>query len=629
MNVIYVIGIAVIGLIMAIGVGIELSKNIDSTVINLLFWMLYITTIITSVNIIIAAVFYLNMRYKTGPPGIEGPRGDRGTGGSSGICTANCRDDICYKSVIDSIQQTLNQKINNKTIPLNNTYILGKVKQMCSSDEYKQLAPYNGNTSLTNYLINTWKTWVDLLYNAGGNIYFETIGAETEWEWLADNPFDEIKKYDVFYWGLGPEYRPQLINQCFDADTYGNPLGAQKFILKTTTTDIYDKITNDDGVGAYTMASFWRPRQFTYKSVNYYPIGDVVFPVDNRQLESYKSTRHIGNISLSETVVGPPIETILVAGNVLGPIDYTLTWSNKGKNGNPMYVWRPLGPHTNDGDYIALGDVITTSEEKPPTGEDSPIRCILSTMLNQLPSNYNTVSRWASTGSAVTTTLNLVSYSPNSNQTPMPSLQNPSATSINPLLKYKHITDGSYYLFRGIIGNILEIPSSDINGSFYEIKSQYLDVNTMPGSGSELAVSSTDKVGKGYLHSPVKDSKYSILTYLNMKTSATLTHNVTRIQIIIDTVPNATGIIYTIKVSNKCIKHNNGVITLATCDNFDDKQLFTIDFTNNIFGQCRFKVYNQSTPMYLVFNRNNTFLVVNDISNKDTSQDLSLFTINP
>ena len=42
-----------------------------------------------------------------------------------------------------------------------------------------------------------------------------------------------------------------------------------------------------------------------------------------------------------------------------------------------------------------------------------------------------------------------------------------------------------------------------------------------------------------------------------------------------------------------------------------------------------FKVYNQSTPMYLVFNRDNTFVVVNEISNKDTSQDLTLFTINP
>ena len=93
---------------------------------------------------------------------------------------------------------------------MNNVYIKSKIRQMCASDEFKQLAPYNGHLNLINYLKTIWKVWFELLYEEGGLKYFETIGAETEFEWLKENPFDELKKYDVFYWGMGKQYRPQI-----------------------------------------------------------------------------------------------------------------------------------------------------------------------------------------------------------------------------------------------------------------------------------------------------------------------------------------------------------------------------------------------------------------------------------
>ena len=58
---------------------------------------------------------------------------------------------------------------------------------------------------------------MNLLYEQGGLRYFQTIGAETEFEWLKENPFDEMKKYDVFYWGMGKQYRPQLVDKCYNS----------------------------------------------------------------------------------------------------------------------------------------------------------------------------------------------------------------------------------------------------------------------------------------------------------------------------------------------------------------------------------------------------------------------------
>jgi hypothetical protein len=297
MNVFYIAITVIFGLVVAIGVGLELSKTIEDTVVYLLFWLLYIITIITFIGIITTVNFYLTMRKKEGPPGLQGEQGDRGDQGPVGKCDPGCKDDICNRAILDSVNTKL-QSLNGQPVTLNNVYIKGKIKQMCSSEEFKQLAPYNGPVNLINYLKTIWDNWITAIYNAGGNaVYFETIGAENEWEWVANNPFDEIKKYDVFYWGMGPEYRPQLIDKCYNTDDNGNITGTAVTDLKTSTTDLYDFITNDDGIGAYDRASFWRPKQFTYNSVTYYPVGDIVIGPD-RSDESIKIKRHIGAIKL-------------------------------------------------------------------------------------------------------------------------------------------------------------------------------------------------------------------------------------------------------------------------------------------------------------------------------------------
>jgi hypothetical protein len=261
MDTIYIFIIFAIGLIIAIGVGLEISKGIEETIIAILFWFLYIITISTFINVILVGKYYLTMRNKTGPPGSQGQRGDRGDKGEAGKCNADCRDQYCYNKLlgVDGIIPTklknLNQGVN---VDLNNIYIKSKVAQICGSDEFKQLAPYNGPSNLVNYLGSIWEIWIELIYNAGGKLYFETIGAEDQFDWVKStivgtndtyvNPFDEIRKYDVFYWGMGLQYRPKLIERCYASSDGNTPdPGASGFILRVAKTDLYDKIVDDAG----------------------------------------------------------------------------------------------------------------------------------------------------------------------------------------------------------------------------------------------------------------------------------------------------------------------------------------------------------------------------------------------
>jgi phage shock protein PspC (stress-responsive transcriptional regulator) len=214
MNIIYIAIPAIFCLIIAIGIGLELSKNIDITVIYVIFWMLYCITLLTFMIIIGYIYFYFVMKDKEGPPGPKGLTGDRGMDGPVGQCDPSCRDTICINTITDNMKKTLLDLNNKQPIEINNVYLKGKIKQICSSDEFKTTLPYKGPQALITYLSDICNTWISLIYNAGGKSYFESIGGDMEWEWSKNNPYDEIKKYDVFYWGMGPEYRPQIMNQC-------------------------------------------------------------------------------------------------------------------------------------------------------------------------------------------------------------------------------------------------------------------------------------------------------------------------------------------------------------------------------------------------------------------------------
>jgi hypothetical protein len=595
MDTIYIFLIFAIGIILAIGVGLEISKGIDEFVIYVLFWFLYVITIITFINIVLVGNYYIKMRNKQGPPGLPGKEGEQGNKGEAGKCDSGCRDSICENALNELLIDELKQKNKGVRININNIYIKSKIKQMCSSDEFKQLAPYNGPINLINYLKDIWKIWISLLYDAGGILYFETIGAEDQFDWLSNNPFDEMKKYDIFYWGMGKQYRPQISEKCYNSSNGDAPnSNSSGIIIQVAKTDLYDFITNDDNSQAFTKASFWRPKQFTYKTAIFYPVGDIVIgPVRNS--ENTNSKKRVGAITLPETMNGPARETILVSGDVKGPVNYELLWTNDGwttsgnKRPNYFWVWRPIAPVN----YIALGDVITTTADLPLTGDNAPIRCVPFDMVIKLPANRNIL--WSSNGSPVDINVNLLGFKPNDG-------------------RYQNADDGNAYnLFRAVIGWETSIPESDINGNFYYLDSTKYNSSFVLGvdGGRPDSSDESNRVGKGYIPSPKRDSKYSVIAYLNLKNNPVLKHQKTTFQLQGQIIPNAISNSYILKNGNKCLDYVNNGLTFKQCDELVDTQYFSILFTGNMKNQCTLK--HQKSGNILKYSSGIFTLVKSDI----------------
>jgi len=608
MDTIYIFIIFAIGIIIAIGIGLEISKGIEETVIAILFWFLYLITIITFINIIVVGNYYWTMRNKKGQPGPPGKQGDRGQQGEAGKCNADCRDQYCYNyllgadGIIPKTLQTLNQGVN---VDLNNIYIKSKVAQMCGSDEFKQLAPYNGPNNLVRYLGSIWEIWIKLIYNAGGKLYFQTIGAEDQFDWVKETPFDEIRKYDVFYWGMGMQYRPKLVERCYASDDGNTPNpGATGYILRVAKTDLYDGITTDEGSRAFNNISIWRAKQFTYQGSVFYPLGDILMG-PSRGGEWNSSNKHVGAITYPHPQNGPARETIIISGDVKGPVNYDPLWSNQ-ENGNKFWVWRPIAPTG----YMAIGDVITTSADPPLTGNQAPIRCIPAPLAKKISANGNVL--WSSRGSQEPINFNMLGFIPNSGG-------------------YTAAEDGNAYnLFRGVVGNGTSIPESDINASFYYIDPTKYDTTFQLGrqTGRPDTNPDSNKVGKGYIPSEQKDSKYSVLAYLQLKNQPTLTHNKTTIKLFGQILDNAIGNAYSLSPAAtptsgiKCLAVNNGAVNQIMYNSDDESQYFSIVMTGNIKNECR--VIHKTTGKYLKYKSG--LFTLQDTSDP-SNQDYLIYTM--
>ena len=623
MDPLYIFFLCAIGIMIAIGVGLELSNGIEEFVIYVLFWMLYITTIATFINICVVANYYLTMKNKTGPNGLPGPSGDKGEKGDVGKCDPTCRDSICENQILDMITNELKTRDNNSDkIRFNNTYIKSKVHQMCASDEFKQLAPYKGPSTLIKYLIDTWKTWFDLLYDAGGSTYFENIGAESDFDWLSDNPFNEIKQYDVFYWGMGSQYKPQLSN-CATTSGIDNGNGQ---IIRASLTTLYDYIGNDDSSGSQTQVSFWRAKQYTYEGTVYYPVGDIAIgPM--RDNDSQNLTRHVGATILPDKSIGPNRETIIISGDVKGPIDYDLIWSNESNNtssnnittnNNAFWLWRPIAPIG----YISLGDVVTFSAVRPLTGNNAPIRCVPFDIVKRVTPNGNRL--WSSFGSSSLNNVMLLGFVPNSKTGEFVSAGTDTSYS------------NCYNLFRSVVGMNASIPESDINGGFYYLDSSKYDSQYQIGADTTINKNSLDTSASGttiFNNLPKTDAKYSVMAYVNLKANPVLLHNMTNKKFNGKLIPNAISNAYLISVNSssssgnsritKCLNYKNNAIILSSCDELISSEIFSIVFTGNKKNECKIQHYD--TKLIVNYDKNGLFTLVSPTETNNI--DYQLFTM--
>ena len=563
-----------IAVMMIIVLGLNLSRTIETPIIYFLFWLLYIITILSTVNIILSIYYYLAVRNKTGPAGPRGPDGDQGELGDVGKCDPNCRESICTDKIINTVQEYLGTLEPNKPIKLNNVFIKEKIKSLCQSQQFQELSPYKGADNLISYLVEVWKLWVDLLYAAGGRIYFETIGAEMEWEWVENNPYEEIKKYDVFYWGLDKEYWPEIVDQCYTKDASGNLVAAPSGLIKTILTNNMSRLVNLSG-GAYG-ASIWRPKNITYEGVNYYPIGDVVVG-PTYENDTRRSKVRYSDLYLNGSLNAPVVNTYLVGGDYIAPpSDYDLLWTDNSR----VWIWRPRGPNTADGEYIALGDIATSTADKPSIGQSAPVRCVLKDGLTKLATNQKLL--WSTKGTHLQP-MNLLGYSPYDGHTVVP-----DAADIN-----------AYNVFRFAPNSVKTIPASDDYASFYYIKPSYYDINVQPGKIKGRPYSPRkDASGKGWLNNPTKDSKYSILAYLNLKPNmnAVSSDNSTNLQLVNNTTFGQSNS-YIVKYNERCLEVANNAVVSKLCNFSKINQCFRIEMTGKARGE--FQLHHINTGMFL------------------------------
>jgi hypothetical protein len=599
MESIYILLIFVVGIIIAIGIGIQISQGIEDFLLKFLFWLLYLISIITFINIILVINYYISLKDKRGLQGPQGEIGERGEKGEVGKCDVGCRDSICTKQLTDLLDNELKNLNSGVSIKINNVYIKSKITQICQSPEFRQLAPYNGPQNLLNYIKNIWKIWIKLLYDAGGVIYFETIGAEDNFNWMAENPFNEIKKYDIFYWGMGKQYRPQIIEKCYETIDGNTPINnGNGSMISVSKTDLYDAITNDTNSGAFSKVSFWRAKQFTYKGAVFFPVGDIAIG-PTRHNDDSNTNRHIGLINYPYPSKGPARETIIIAGDVKGPINYELLWTNYGSIGrgrkipNFFWIWRPIAP----AGYIALGDIITTSADPPNTGDNAPIRCPPIDFTIRIPNN-NTIL-WASNGSTVENNVNIIGFVPNTENSGYSSSSDTNA----------------YNLFRAVVGFNTNIPESDTNGNFYYINPEMYDTTFDIGktTGSADPNNNSNRVGKGYIYPSKIDAKYSIIAYMNLKNNPILKHNITGLELKGQLIPNAISNCYILKLDNKCIDFENGNVVMGNCDELRENQYFAIIFNGIVKNQC--------TLQHIITNKilkyNDDIFTFTDSSNND------------
>ena len=629
----------------------------------------------TIINIMMTLSFYGNIRNKTGPPGPRGYRGEKGESGDPGLCDSSCRNKICYKKILDYVGHKVNELDGNPTptIQIKNVFLIEKMKQMCHSRDYQRVEPLRGGAiNLINYLKKIWGEWVTILYNEGGRKYFETIGAETDWEWKNNNPFDELKKYDVYYWGLPKEFKQRQVEVCSNPHKNPNMPQAEQPILKIIPSNNYDLEMHTFNSGMSKM-SVWKPLKTEMDGEVYYPMGYYALPgssskspenkiLDNSTIEGTKKlkanvrdgmynkcevkarevknrnplfgSRYSKNYCKSSNKCGvgwgdcekdsgcksylkckqrdknepvpgidfedtnvdrdtdvchdpyftdttgispPKTQTMLVTGDVRGPIGWWRKWYLNSK-GQRATAWKPQPPPG----YRCLGDVITKSTSKPPTGSHSHIRCVPKKCTTRLPGNVN--KSWKDIGSGSRRNLTILDMNDGNSQ---PSNQN------------------SYNLFRTHPNHSPKSKNEQLktNSQFYYLNDKCL----LPTSKKPKETGKNIKeVGAiGWFGSPKRNPKYSIYSYLEMVEEAIITNKATgRKYYIIHTGRNYSNSYNILRYKSNTGKYtralarkNGNTVYITNHNNEDQNQEWVLEYIGR--SKDEFYMKHNKTGKYL------------------------------
>ena len=467
--------------------GLHITEGLETFAQQLLTWVIYTILWGTFINVFTLGYFWSVIREKTGPYGLRGHEGETGGEGSRGECSITASQAYGMKSINDYINElykTKNNKdiLNEETQKFPNVYLNEKVNKMAGSRQFQVIVANLSNDnkgidSIVNYLKSIWKQWFDLLYNATTNpgAWFEDEYGDENYDWVGTDPFDEIKKYDIYYWGITRVFRPLKAEICRTSSTYKNSKFPQQNLpkeprLKIIETNNYHTICSDKRSGAHYDASWYRPKYKTFNNETYYPVGDVVVR------QSYINKRGIteGDYEWNSIGAGPRMKSIIVAGDVVDPIGVkSLDWVNA------RYDFGSYGLECPEG-YTDMGDITISHDRDGNSHKNHKMKCVPKDCVEPINKTGNGLWEHSRRWQFV-----INNY-----------WQNIKPSGLN-----------GYNLFRTATGK----------KPFYKIKDKCLEAPiNLPPSSKEVEKEFGD-LGIGWHGHPYKlDPKYSIFTFLNL-----------------------------------------------------------------------------------------------------------------
>lgn len=515
-------------------VGLNVTNSIDknNTGLYILTWGIYSCLCATFVLMLIILNFWSILQKKTGPPGIRGIIGDKGEQGTPGTCSINASQYLCIQrisTVIDGLYSS-KPETNGASIydPILNTfpnqYLTNKIKRMCTSNQFNVVIEVytdeqNNISIFFDYLTQVWSEWFNLLWVGGGMDWFNSIYADENYEWIeGNNPFDEIRKYDVYYWGLTDVFRPLKAEICRTSSEYQNPYQPYKKepTFKVIYSNDYQFLCDDTGSKGTPDVTIWRAKPVTIAGETYYPVGDII------------TQNHAQNLKTGPTIVGgmesydvknngPDKLTILVTGDVKPPVSYQSLWADwyqgewRGAHFNKYHAGgeyristaKPIAP----AGYVALGDVFCT--ENPPIfpGENGTnrIMCVPNTCVTQIQ-NKNEIVQWGVDINAPWTRTNV---------------QIVALSDINSIQQDKPDTYG-YNLIRTRNAQTPWFGQNVNSDGFYSINQSCLDT---PNAVNKDFNADYAKLGIGWNGLPEKTgAKYSIFAFMGIVPEGMIIH---------------------------------------------------------------------------------------------------------
>lgn len=367
--------------------GLYLTEGISDFKTTAMTWIIYTCLWITIGTVFLLAYFWGTLRTKTGPYGVRGVSGERGEQGLEGACSVTATQAEAIKQINELIDALYKAKtgqsmLNQETQAFTNNYLTNKISTVAGSKQYKIMyteASALGKTpqEVINYVKGIWKEWFTLIYNAKPDWYQDKY-ADEDYSWGGTNPFTEIKKYDMYYWGLSHSFRPMKAEVCRSSAGYESskfPIKPQAR-LKIIQSNDYMKITDDYRTRGNPDASWWRARTITIGDDTYYPVNDIITAGSKRQVywNMYRNGPNItGDMQFNNGQIGPDIRSILVAGDVVDPINMDLRVIG---GDNDILTSSPICP---DG-YVSMGDMISNVNLYQGSNNDDPnkykIKCV-------------------------------------------------------------------------------------------------------------------------------------------------------------------------------------------------------------------------------------------------------------